>query len=220
MQQFHRQAAGSEIHHSTPTCTHGHAICARMKLESLCRLEFVTAVACVIVALAVYAPVPDHFDDSRWIRFAAFLRLVNLLRLFSVLQLPSMLRFVYVIFSVRPIEVFYEVFISMIPSAMRLFKLMFCLVFTFGALGVTFFGGLVNKNPEDPNYLKLKDMDFGESDYWAMNFNDMPAAMVLMVQILVVNNWMVFVEAYGAVGHVGAWVLFIVFHFLGAIAGA
>lgn len=179
-----------------------------------------TAVACVVVALAVYLPIPDSLEDSRWIRFTAFLRLINLLRLFSVLQLPSMLRFMYVIFSVRPIEVFYETFISMLPSALRLFKFMFCLIFVFGALGVTFFGGLVTKNPDDPNYQKLKDMDFGTSDYWAMNFNDMPAAMVLMVQILVVNNWMVFVEAYGAVGHAGAWILFLVFHFLGAIAGA
>lgn len=65
-------------------------------------------------------------------------------------------------------------------------------------------------------------MDYGTSDYWGMNCNGMPAAMVLMVQILVVNNWMVFVEAYGAIGHVGAWVLFLVFlvfRFLGAIAG-
>lgn len=174
----------------------------------------------MVVALAVYTPVPANFTDARWIRFAAFLRLINLLRLFSVLQLPSMLRFVYIIFSVRPIEVFYEVFILMLPSAARLFKMMFCMIFIFGAIGVTCFGGLVSINPDDPNYQTLKDMDYGTSEYWGMNFNDMAAAMVLMVQILVVNNWMVFVEAYGAVGHAGAWVFFIVFHFLGVIAGA
>jgi two pore calcium channel protein 2 len=190
------------------------------QVHCLCRLEFVTAVTCVAVALDVYLPMISSFSESRWIRFAAFLRLINLLQFLSALQLPSMLRFLYVIFSVRPIEVFYETFVSMIPSVLRLFKFMFCLVFVFGALGVTFFGGLVNKNPNDPNFEKLSDMAYGQSDYWGMNFNDMASAMVVLVQILVVNNWMVFVEAYGEVGHAGAWIMFILFHFLGVIAGA
>lgn len=43
--------------------------------------------------------------------------------------------------------------------------------------------------------------------------------MVLMFQMLVVNNWMVFAEAYGAVGGALAYTFFITFYFIGVIAG-
>jgi hypothetical protein len=85
-----------------------------------CRLEFVTAVGCVVMTIAVY--VPNSFDDSRWIRYTAFLRLLRLLRLARLLKFPTMLRFLYVIVSVEHIKIFYETFLAMMPAAVRLIK--------------------------------------------------------------------------------------------------
>jgi two pore calcium channel protein 2 len=172
----------------------------------------------VLVTVAVY--IPNEFDDARWIRYTACLRLLRLLQLGSAVQLPSMLRFLYLLVALDKVTLFYETFLAMLPPARRLLKTMFCIMFAFAAVGVTFFGGLVTILPDNPHFKTLSDMAFGVGDYWGINFNDMPSAMVLMVQILVVNNWMVFVEAYGAVAGGPAYALFIAFHFVGVIAGA
>jgi hypothetical protein len=99
-------------------------------------------------------------------------------------------------------------------------QVMFCIVYAYAALGVALFGGLVSVKPSDPHYQTLVAMDYGSSGYWAINLNDMPSGMVLMFQMLVVNNWMVFAEAYGKVGGAPAWIFFITFYFIGVIAGA
>jgi hypothetical protein len=58
-----------------------------------------------------------------------------------------------------------------------------------------------------------------QSDYMLLNFNDVPSAMVLMVQLLVVNNWHVFTEAFVVVGGPSAWLFFISFYGVGVVAG-
>lgn len=58
-----------------------------------------------------------------------------------------------------------------------------------------------------------------QDNYILLNFNDVPSAMVLMVQLLVVNNWHVFAEAYVTVAGPSAWLLFLSFYFVGVIAG-
>ena len=97
---------------------------------------------------------------------------------------------------------------------------MFCIVYAYAALGVALFGGKVSRIPDDKHYQTLANMDYGQDGYWTINLNDMPSGMVLMFQLLVVNNWMVFAEAYGAIGGTPAWLFFITFYFIGVIAGA
>lgn len=97
---------------------------------------------------------------------------------------------------------------------------MFCIIYAYAALGVALFGGAVTLRRDSPQYETLAGMAYGESGYWNINMNDLPSGMVLMLQLLVVNNWMVFAEAYGAIGGVPAWLFFITFYFLGVIAGA
>jgi hypothetical protein len=98
-------------------------------------------------------------------------------------------------------------------------QMMFCIVYAYAALGCLLFGGLVTLVRSNKHYQKLARMDYGLGGYWNINLNDLPSGMVLMVQLLVVNNWMVFAEAYGAVGGPMAWMFFITFYFIGVIAG-
>jgi hypothetical protein len=90
------------------------------RLEVPSRLEFVTALGCLLMSVVVY--IPSGFNDSTWIRYTAFLRLLRVFRLGKVLQLPSMLRFLYIFVSVEHIRVFYQTFLSMLPAATRLLK--------------------------------------------------------------------------------------------------
>ena len=97
---------------------------------------------------------------------------------------------------------------------------MFCVVYAYAALGVGAFGGLVSDGKSHRNYKVLSEMDYGSDGYWNINLNDMPSGMMLMFQMLVVNNWMVFAEAYGKVGGAPSWIFFMTFYFVGVIAGA
>ena len=96
---------------------------------------------------------------------------------------------------------------------------MFCIIYVYAALGVAFFGGKVSKDKDSVEFEVLSNMAFGESGYWTINFNDMPSGFVLMVQLLVVNNWMVFTEAFVAVTSPTAFIFFCSFYLFGVIAG-
>lgn len=62
---------------------------------------------------------PDSFDDSRWIRYTAFLRLLRFIRLFKLFKLSSMLRLIHVTVSIEHIKLFYKTFLAMLPAAVR-----------------------------------------------------------------------------------------------------
>lgn len=98
-------------------------------------------------------------------------------------------------------------------------QLMFCIIYVYAALGVAFFGGTVSKDKHSTQFAVLSKMAFGENGYWLINFNDMPSGFVLMVQLLVVNNWMVFTEAFVAVTSPAAFIFFCSFYLFGVIAG-
>ena len=97
---------------------------------------------------------------------------------------------------------------------------MFCIIYVYAVAGVTFYGGLVTTDQSSPHFQKLTGGDYVRDNYMLLNFNDMPSAMVLMVQLLTVNNWQVFTEAYVDVGGPTAWLLFLSFYGVGVIAGA
>ena len=98
-------------------------------------------------------------------------------------------------------------------------QFMFCIIYFYAALGVLLYGGLISSDPSTPTYKTLIDTPYGQSGYWALNLNDIPSGLVLMFQLLVVNNWMVFVNAFVAVGGPSAWFYCISFYLVGVIAG-
>ena len=69
-------------------------------------------------------------------------------------------------------------FMRMLPPAGTLLLVMLTTMYFFAVLGVQCFGGLINKNPSLAQFAVLRDSDFGESDYWANNFNDILSGMV------------------------------------------
>lgn len=59
------------------------------------------------------------------------------------------------------------------------------------SLGVQIFGGLVYAgNP------KLDGTDLDENDYLLFNFNDYPNGMVTLFNLLVMNNWEIWMQSY------------------------
>jgi len=161
-----------------------------------CLDAFVSLTAVVVTAL-VY--LPNSFSDSRYIRYVLALRLVRLLRLLGVVP------------QVRAVS---STFVHMLPAASDLLKVLCALIFTYAALGVYLFGGLVQSEPPRPS----SQSDFGTLGYYPNNFNDMGSACVTCFELLIVNNWFVICEGIvEASGTVWARLYFLSFYILAVL---
>jgi len=84
----------------------------------------------------------------------------------------------------------------MVPAAARLLQVMFVTMFCISTLGNQMFGGLINYGPQ---YAILNTTSFGDSNYYANNFNDYMSGLVVCFELLVVNNWFITCEGFAAV---------------------
>ena len=136
--------------------------------------DALVTVATCVVAIIVY--VPNAFNDSRLIRLVLLTRLLRLLRLlhWSV--------------HVRSVSV---TFLYAWPQAVKLGKMLFCMHYAFGALGVFCFGGLINTDSQRTEFEQLQASSFGKANYYPNNFNDLASGFVTCFELLIVNNWFV-----------------------------
>jgi len=143
------------------------------------------AVSALSVVTLVLILLPhSELSDPVALRRIMALRTLRLLRICA--QIPTL----------PPIV---STFVRMLPSATELLLTMLLLMYFFSVLGMQLFGGLINKDPARPEYALLKDDDFGESNYWVNNFNDIPSGMVVCFELIMVNNWMVFSDGFSVV---------------------
>ncbi|KAH7861661.1 hypothetical protein Vadar_029050 [Vaccinium darrowii] len=142
------------------------------------RFDFFITWVIVIVETTTFL-VPDDFSflsNGEWIRY---LLLARMLRLFRLLM------------HVQRYRAFLATFLSLVPSLMPYLGTIFCVMCIYCSLGVQIFGGLVYAgNP------KLDGTDLDENDYLLFNFNDYPNGMVTLFNLLVMNNWEIWMQSY------------------------
>eukprot|EP01051_Picozoa_sp_SAG22_P006547 SAG22_NODE_432_length_10559_cov_29.404225_11_plen_122_part_00 len=63
----------------------------------------------------------------------------------------------------------------------------------------------------------LDELPFGAADYYAINFNDFGSAMVFLFQLLIVNNWQVFMQALVEATNTWAHAYCISFYIIGVV---
>eukprot|EP01025_Chloroclados_australasicus_P018079 TRINITY_DN1935_c0_g1_i5.p1 TRINITY_DN1935_c0_g1~~TRINITY_DN1935_c0_g1_i5.p1 ORF type:complete len:916 (-),score=43.82 TRINITY_DN1935_c0_g1_i5:1087-3675(-) len=162
-------------------------------------LEFIVTVLCTSVTIVVY--IPNKINDTVWIRYTLLLRLLGLLRLLRFISLPSVLRLLRLLTTISHFKIFYQTFLNMIPPVIKVIKILFTVMYIFSALGVQLFGGRINTDPDSQYFMQLQTnaKTYLDSKYYNINMNDMIRAMITMFQLLVLNNWMVFAEAFVAV---------------------
>ncbi|KAA8524388.1 hypothetical protein F0562_010820 [Nyssa sinensis] len=105
------------------------------------------------------------------------------------LILARMLRFIRLLMHVRRYRAFVATFLTLIPSLMPYLGTIFCVLCIYCSLGVQIFGGIVNAG--NPN---LEGTDLADNDYVLFNFNDYPNGMVTVFNLLVMNNWQVWMQ--------------------------
>eukprot|EP01025_Chloroclados_australasicus_P021271 TRINITY_DN2233_c0_g1_i2.p1 TRINITY_DN2233_c0_g1~~TRINITY_DN2233_c0_g1_i2.p1 ORF type:complete len:944 (-),score=76.29 TRINITY_DN2233_c0_g1_i2:3939-6458(-) len=179
--------------------------------------EFFVAVLSVVVTIIIY--VPNNFNDTVFIRYTLLLRLLQALQLLSAISAPGILRLMRLLTTIRYFQLFYLTVVNMIPPVVKLTKMLFCMMFFYSCLGVDIYGGLITRDPNNKNFEILQNTDYGRAGYYAMNMNDMASAMVVFFEMLIVNNWHLFVSGFVAVTSFWTYYFFISFFALGVIMG-
>ncbi|KAJ4977183.1 hypothetical protein NE237_002289 [Protea cynaroides] len=147
-------------------------------IEGQNRFDFIVTWIIVIGETATFfSPHGLPFlSNGEWIRY---------------LILARMLRFIRLLMRVKRCRAFVATFLNLIPSLMPYLGTIFCVLCIYCSLGLQIFGGIVNSG--NPN---LEGTDLAENDYLLFNFNDYPNGMVTLFNLLVMNNWQVWMEGY------------------------
>lgn len=69
---------------------------------------------------------------------------------------------------------------------------------SFCILGMYLFGGLINRDPNRDEYENILESRYGDSDYWPLNFNDIPSGLMTLVCVLHISDWDVITEGFTA----------------------
>jgi hypothetical protein len=113
-----------------------------------------------------------------------------------------------------------------------------CITYLFALVGVMRFGGLINRDPQGDEYQvsimflkvpslvlancilsvqELRESTYGKSDYYALNFNTLPTAIVTLICLLHVSGWDVVCEGIVKVTSEKSRLYFVLWYFVGVL---
>ncbi|KAJ6763850.1 TWO PORE CALCIUM CHANNEL PROTEIN 1 [Salix purpurea] len=141
------------------------------------RFDFLITLVMVIgETVTLASPNGTFLSNGEWIRYLLVARLLRLIR---------------ILMYVKSYRAFLATFLDLIPSLMPYLGTIFCVMCIYCSLGIQIFGGVVNAG--NPN---LEGTDLAQEDYLLFNFNDYPNGMVTLFNLLVMENWQVWMQSY------------------------
>ncbi|XP_042532306.1 two pore calcium channel protein 2 isoform X1 [Dipodomys spectabilis] len=145
-----------------------------------------------ISALAVY-PLPQAGRKPE---------VLGLLSLWDLTRLVNMLivfRFLRVIPRMKPMAVVASTILGLVQNLRAFGGILVVVYYVFAIVGISLFRGAVvapgNSSLASAN-VSAPCGSFEQLEYWANNFDDFAAALITLWNVMVVNNWQVFLDAY------------------------
>ncbi|XP_052809046.1 two pore channel protein 2-like isoform X1 [Mya arenaria] len=127
-------------------------------------------------------------------------RFINILIMFRVLR---------IIWHIKAMAIVAHTLLDLVKNLQSFGGILIVIYYFFAMLGMELFQNKITYNPGNGSvhagigngsYIKPANMTCGtyeQLDYWANNFDDFAASLVVLWDVMVVNNWMVFLYAYG-----------------------
>uniref|UniRef100_A0A8C1CMN6 Two pore segment channel 2 n=1 Tax=Cyprinus carpio carpio TaxID=630221 RepID=A0A8C1CMN6_CYPCA len=123
-------------------------------------------------------PVPGHVM-ALW----EMVRLVNMLIVF---------RFLRIIPEIKLMAVVASTLVDLVKNLRAFAGILLVVYYMFAVLGIWLFQGAITP----PSNTSMDCGTFEQLEYWPNNFDDFASSLVLLYNIMVVNNWHVFTDAY------------------------
>lgn len=156
------------------------------------------------------------------ITFYAVVRIVNLLIIFRLLRVLADIRPMYLVASTIA-----DIFLNLTPFA----GVLVVMYYTFAIIGIELFRGKIQYDSFDNMTTPLDNSSgattilarecgsYQQLRYWPNNFNDFASSCVVLWDLMVVNNWHVFLQAYREVSGRWSQLYFILWFIVSVIIG-
>ncbi|EQC40668.1 hypothetical protein SDRG_01746 [Saprolegnia diclina VS20] len=134
------------------------------------------------------------------------------LQVVKILLIARCLRLFRLIINIKGYRVICTTWLRLLHFGQHLLLLTFCAMYVYALLGNQLFGGRIS-----PGRMRREfpESAYTQADYMANNFNDMPSAIVLLFELLLVNNWFVLADGHAAVSSKYARWYFIAYYVTG-----
>jgi len=147
----------------------------------------------IVTIMGLISSIASAFLGARVVRIVMLLRSFRLLRLLS---------------NIRKFRIIFASFVALVPIFAALLGVLVAQFYFFGLLGVKMYGGLLYiDNPA------LVGSTYEAVGYFPNNFNDFGSAVVVLFDLMVVNNWFIYMDAIALVTNEAGRVFFFVFWF-------
>jgi len=155
-----------------------------------------------ILCIALYGGPFPYLTEIEIIRRSqnySILSLYNLLRMTNMLIIIRLLR---IIPSIKPLFMVASTLVDLMKNMRAFGGIVILIYYVFAVLGMMIFEG---KSPQPPpvnllnNNTVIANITCGtyeQLEYYANNFDDFAASLVVLWDVMVVNNWFVFLHAY------------------------
>lgn len=131
------------------------------------------------------------FPYPHWLSLWEMVRLVNMLIIF---------RFLRVIPNIKLMALVASTVVDLVKNLRAFAGILVVVYYVFAVLGIWLFQGAIpvpgNHSLVATSNKSLECGTYEQLGYWPNNFDDFASTLVLLYNIMVVNNWQVFLEVY------------------------
>jgi hypothetical protein len=106
---------------------------------------------------------------------------------------------------------------EIVMSLGSLMSVFLCVMFFFCGVGVSLFGGEINKDPDRTEYAELQNTRYDLNDYWPFNFNDYTSGFMTMLVMLHVSDFDIICEAFSIVTSKSSRFFFVAWYTIGVL---
>ncbi|KAK3098706.1 hypothetical protein FSP39_022251, partial [Pinctada imbricata] len=166
-----------------------------------------------IISISIYGlPLSRHPRGDESITLWNVVRLINILIMFRLLR---------IIPSIKAMSVVANTLIDLVRNLKSFAGILIVIYYSFAILGIELFHDKIKYydqgNSTTPDVLRYECGSYQQLEYWANNFNDFAAAIVVLWDVMVVNNWSIFLKEYAVVASEWSYLYFVAWWLLSVV---
>ncbi|KAL5011055.1 hypothetical protein ScPMuIL_013360 [Solemya velum] len=140
----------------------------------------------------------------------------NVVRIINILIMVRLLR---IIAHIKAMNIVASTLIDLVRNLRSFGGILVVIYYSYALIGIEIFRGAIKYSP--PNSSESTALyecgTYQQLEYWANNFDDFAAAIVVLWDIMVVNNWHVFLNAYADATSKWSYIYFIIWWLLSVV---
>ncbi|XP_072165283.1 two pore channel protein 2-like [Diadema setosum] len=169
-------------------------------------LEGLFTIVLLLVAIVQQAVEKSHMADKHNVIIPVYdlVRIINILIMFRLFKIVT---------HFKTMEIVLSTMLDLIRNLRAFLGILVVIYYVFAILGMEIFQ---NKSPKPLNVTSSKPLNCGtyeQLNYYANNFDDFAATLVVLWDVMVVNNWHVFLNAYSGMTNEWSQLYFIAWYF-------